>query len=226
MKILTWNCNLNFSKDYSAINRLGADILFIQECEKLPRDNFEGFDFHWIGNNNKKGLGVLTKGPSEFLEDLYRPDFVYFQPVVFQEFHLLGVWAFNGRAQKFGEDKSGYFLDALDHYVPWIKTTSKVIIAGDFNNGPAWDVPGHRNNFVEINTALNELGLHSAYHQSKSEAFGNESQATHFHQRNPDKPFHIDYIYSDLTLSSPVEVGSFAEWSPFSDHVPLMVDFG
>ena len=49
MKILTWNCNMNFKKDFSAVQNLGADILFIQECEKVPRDYFREFDFHWVG---------------------------------------------------------------------------------------------------------------------------------------------------------------------------------
>ena len=47
---------MNFRNDYSAVQNLGADILFIQECERLPRDSFEGFDFHWVGQNEKKGL--------------------------------------------------------------------------------------------------------------------------------------------------------------------------
>ena len=40
---------MNFKKDFSAVQNLGADILFIQECEKVPRDYFREFDFHWVG---------------------------------------------------------------------------------------------------------------------------------------------------------------------------------
>jgi exonuclease III len=225
MKILTWNCNLNFKRDHSALQNIDADVLVIQECEKVPRDHFKGFDFQWVGQNDKKGLGVLTRGPSKFPQEIYRSDFIYFIPVLFKDFFILGAWAFNGRAQKFGVDSSGYFLDVLDHYGEQIRSSEKVVIAGDFNNGPQWDVPGHRNNFAGINFALNELGLYSAYHELKSEEFGNETQATHFHQRNADKPFHIDYIYSNLNPPLSVEVGSFSEWSQFSDHVPLTAVF-
>jgi adenine specific DNA methylase Mod len=99
------------------------------------------------------------------------------------------------------------------------------LVAGDFNNGPQWDVPGHPNNFVGINEALNSLGLYSAYHQLHTEEFGMETQATYFHQRNSNKPFHIDYIYSNLKPIKSVEVGSFSEWSNLSDHVPVTVEF-
>ena len=225
MKVVTWNCNMNFKNDFSVVQNSGADILLIQECEKVPRDYFKGFDFHWIGQNEKKGLGVLTKGPSKFPQDIYRSDFIYFLPVVFQDTLILGTWAFNGRAQKFGAESSGYFLDVLGHYGEWIRSSDKVVVAGDFNNGPQWDVPGHPNNFVGINEALNSLGLYSAYHQLHTEEFGMETQATYFHQRNSNKPFHIDYIYSNLKPIKSVEVGSFSEWSNLSDHVPVTVEF-
>ena len=35
MKIVTWNCNLNFAKKYQHIESMDADICIIQECEKL-----------------------------------------------------------------------------------------------------------------------------------------------------------------------------------------------
>jgi hypothetical protein len=188
---------MNFSADFLAPQNSDAEVLFIQECEKVPKDHFQGFDFHWVGQNEKKGLGVLTRGPSKFPQEIYRSDFIYFIPVIYRDVFILGVWAFNGRAQKFGAEFSGYFLDALDHYREQIRASEKVIIAGDFNNGPQWDTPGHRNNFVGIDGALNELGIFSTYHVSKSEEFGKETSPTYFHQRNPNKPFHIDYIYSN-----------------------------
>jgi len=217
---------MNFKDDFSAVQNSGADILLIQECEKVPRDYFNGFDFHWVGQNDKKGLGVLTKGPSKFPQDIYRSDFIYFLPVVFQDTLILSTWAFNGRAQKFGADCSGYFLDVLLYYGEWIRSSDKVVVAGDFNNGPKWDVPGHPNNFVGINEALNSLGLYSAYHQMYAEEFGMETQATYFHQRNSNKPYHIDYIYSNLKPIKSVEVGCFSEWYNLSDHVPVTVEFG
>jgi exonuclease III len=216
---------MNLKSNFHGLQNFDADVLLIQECEKVPRDYFDGFDFHWVGQNEKKGLGVLTRSPSKFPKKIYRPDFIYFIPVLLEDLFVLGAWAFNGRAQKFGAESSGYFLDVIDHYRKNIQSSEKVVIAGDFNNGPQWDVPGHRNNFAGIDQALNELGLYSAYHLSKLEAFGSETSPTYFHQRNQNKPFHIDYIYSNLTPIRSVEVGTFSRWSTISDHVPLIAEF-
>jgi len=216
---------MNFNSDFSTLKNLDADVLIIQECEKVSRNYFDGFDFHWVGRNERKGLGVLTRGASTFSEEIYRSDLIYFIPIRYKDFFILGAWAFNGRAQKFGSEASGYFLDVMDHYSKHIETSDKVVVAGDFNNGPQWDTPGHRNNFVGIDHRLNELGLSSAYHASFSEEFGKETSSTYFHQRNPQKPFHIDYIYSNLKPIEPVVVGNFMDWSKFSDHVPVIAEF-
>jgi hypothetical protein len=42
MRILAWNCNLNFKADFLFLQSSDVDVLFIQECEKVPRDHFEG----------------------------------------------------------------------------------------------------------------------------------------------------------------------------------------
>ena len=59
---------MSFRKDFEAIKDSGADIIFIQECEELPQDYFPSYTYHWVGNNQKKGLGILTKGPSRLRE--------------------------------------------------------------------------------------------------------------------------------------------------------------
>ena len=207
------------------VGDFNADILCLQECEELPSDDFEGFEFHWVGKNKNKGLGILTKGSSEFLEYVYQPNFIYFSPVALGNLLVIGVWAFNGRAKKFSNESSGYFLDALDHYKDTILSFQKVLVLGDFNNGPQWDKPNHRNNFSDINVAFNEMGLESLYHKMTGEEFGKEKMATYFHHKNHQKPFHIDYIYSNLDTCKSVSLGNSSEWLNFSDHIPLTADF-
>ena len=34
LKVLTWNCNLNFTQKYDALKDDDADIMVIQECEQ------------------------------------------------------------------------------------------------------------------------------------------------------------------------------------------------
>ena len=38
MKIITWNCNLNFSKKFENLEEYDSDIIIIQECERLKTD--------------------------------------------------------------------------------------------------------------------------------------------------------------------------------------------
>jgi exonuclease III len=64
VKILTWNCNLNFSRKYQQVEQYDADILIIQECEKLPIDFIAGKKLFWMGKNEAKGLAVIVKGDS------------------------------------------------------------------------------------------------------------------------------------------------------------------
>jgi exonuclease III len=216
---------MSFCKDFAAIQDFDADVIFIQECEELSQDYFPNFTFHWIGNNQKKGLGILTKGPSRLANEIYNANFVYFLPVVYNDIHLLGAWSFNHRAKKFGEEMSGYFLEVLDHYREWINQSSQVVIAGDFNNGPQWDKPRNPNNFVDINQALENHGLISTYHAHTGEEFGSENNHTYFHQRKSEQKYHIDYIYSKNKEVEIVEIGSFKDWSHLSDHVPLITTF-
>ena len=53
---------MRFKELAAKVADLDADIVCIQECEELPRDAFDGFEFHWVGNNKNNGTAVLTKG--------------------------------------------------------------------------------------------------------------------------------------------------------------------
>ena len=225
MKILTWNCNLVLRKDFELIRHFDSDIIIIQECEKLDLNQFEGYKSHWIGVNNLKGLAVLTKGESNFTSELFRNDLIYFLPTSFGDTAVLGVWAFNGRANKKIPNGSGFVLEALQHYGDWLKSHKNIVIAGDFNNAPQFDIPNNKNNFVDINYRFSEFGLSSAYHKYSEEPIGSESADTYFHQKNPSKGFHIDYIYTNFRTVGSVEIGKFEDWISVSDHVPIISKF-
>jgi len=225
MKVLTWNCNLLFSKDFELIRHFDSDIIIIQECEKLDLDQFEGYKSHWIGLNDSKGLAVLTKGESTFPSDLFRSDLVYFLPVSFGDTAVLGVWAFNRRANRKVKGGSGFPIDAINHYKDWFKSHKNIVIAGDFNNGPRWDKLGSKNNFHTFSNELSELGLQSSYHHFTGESPGQETKSTHFHRKNPKKGFHIDYIFTNFKNVNSVLVGNIEDWISVSDHVPLISMF-
>ena len=224
MRVLTWNCNLNFREDFHSIKNLNADVMIIQECENLDLSSFEGYLFHWIGESKNKGLAVLTKSDSFLSNDVFNKDLIYFLPVTLGKTAILGVWAFNHRAKNKNPNGSGYILDALKHYERWLTSHTNFIVAGDFNNGPQWDKLGSSNNFFDINLKLNSLNLKSSYHIFSNEDFGVETKFTHFHQKNSSKGFHIDYIYSNFKNIGLHKVEDFNLWRNLSDHVPIYAD--
>lgn len=225
LRIISWNCNRNFARKFSELSKFDAEIMFIQECEKLPKDYFPGKKFYWMGNNAKKGLAIIVPNYYEIETLVVNDSLIYFLPLKTRNLYLMSAWAFNGRAKRFGRGCSGYIADALHFYDHDVASTSKVIIAGDFNNGPRWDYKGfHRNNFSHIHNELSARGLSSSYHSYFNEFPGEEKHATHYHHRNLGKPFHIDYVFTREFKVSNVVVGEFKNWISHSDHMPIIVD--
>jgi exonuclease III len=224
VKIVTWNCNLQFSRKSKLVDSFDADVLVIQECENLPVDYKPGYQLFWQGRNQKKGLAVLVRGNESVMVENDETAFAYFLPIQTEFGLLVGVWSFNQRAKKFGNKVSGYLIDALETFENAISSNPRVVIAGDFNNGPRWDLKRfHLNNFRLIQEELTRRGFRSSYHEAFSETPGSESLNTHFHQRNPDKGYHIDYVFTKGYNVSEVQVGEYSEWNETSDHVPLFV---
>ena len=226
MNVLTWNCNMRFSTKYHLVERYDADILIIQECEKLPQDFIKNSELFWVGQNENKGLAVIVKGKSSKLLANMNNELIYFLPIQTEFGLIIGTWAFNRRAKKFGPNASGNLVDALTHYEQQISLQKNIIISGDFNNGPRWDLKYfHRNNFRHINSELTKREFTSTYHSIVNEEFGTESVKTFFHQRNEKKGFFIDYVYSKGFDAVNCEVGTFENWKIYSDHVPVIAEF-
>ena len=81
MRIVTWNCNLNLKSKFEKVSDLRPDILVVQECERLPEDFFPNSHYLWVGQNEKKGLGVLIFRGSGKIHSSHRRDLVEFIPV-------------------------------------------------------------------------------------------------------------------------------------------------
>ncbi len=226
MKIVTWNCNLNFAKKYEYIESMNADIYIIQECEKLKKDYFPNSKFFWTGRIENKGLGVLAKNGGASLDSSHNPDLINFLPVRSDNLKILGVWAYNHRAKKFGDNVSGETIQAIEFYKEWLSDGElPCVFGGDFNNSIIWDRPNNKNNFENINAQLENLGFASVYHSNTSDEFGYEKNATFFHTKNKDKKYHIDYLFLRSIEYKSLNIGKFSEWIKLSDHVPIILDF-
>ncbi|MAJ55758.1 MAG: hypothetical protein CMP92_07325 [Gammaproteobacteria bacterium] len=225
MKIVTWNCNLNFAKKYERIEAMDADICIIQECERVKQDYSPNRTFLWTGRIDNKGLGILLKNGHASIDSPHNPDLVYFLPVRSDDFKVLGLWAYNQRAKKFGDSVSGKTIRAIEFYKRWLSDADiPCVFGGDFNNSLIWDRPDKGNNFFDINTQLESLGFVSAYHQKTNEGFGAEDAATFFQTKAKSKKYHIDYLYLRSLKVNSVEVGNYEDWIKLSDHVPIVVE--
>jgi exonuclease III len=225
MKIISWNCNLNFAKKYEHVESLDADVLIIQECENLKEDYFSGRKFFWTGRIQNKGLGILIRGGSASIHPSNNKNLINFLPIQSDDLKIIGVWAYNHRAVKFGNEVSGNTSDAIEYYKNWLSVGAKqCLFGGDFNNSIIWDKPNNDNNFQNINAKLNDLGFVSAYHSISGDSFGHENEATFFHTKNESKKYHIDYLYTKSLDTKSITIGKYKDWIKLSDHSPVMIE--
>ena len=161
------------------------------------------------------------------MDSSHNPNLINFLPIRSDNLKIFGVWAYNHRAKKFGDNVSGETIRAIESYKEWLVDADlPCVFGGDFNNSVIWDKPNNKNNFQNINTQLESLGFVSAYHTNTDDDFGCEESATFYHTKQESKKYHIDYIYSKNLNPLELKVGSYNEWISYSDHSPLIAEMG
>ena len=234
MKIVTWNCNGALRRKFQTLSELDADIYIVQECENPA--TIENSDYQkwaenhlWIGDSKNKGIGIFAKNKIELKQldwtNSYRDHTVkHFLPCsVNGDFDLIGVWTHRNNSPNFGY--IGQFWKYLQLHKPKL---GKTLIAGDFNSNVIWDQWDRWWNHSDVVTELSEIGIESLYHSFSGELQGNETRPTLFHQRNLNKPYHIDYIFGSpefVENLKQIEIGSLEKWFPVSDHLPMISEF-
>lgn len=235
MKIITWNCNMAFRKKANAILRYKPDILVVPECEQPDKLKFENAvklptDICWFGDNQHKGLGVFSYSNYRFkLLEIHNPAFKNVLPIAVTggkiDFTLFAIWANNP-----GEKNGQYITQvwkAIHYYEPLL-LDNKTILIGDFNSNTIWDKPKREGNHSTVVNKLAEKKIYSTYHTFYNQKQGSEKHATLFMYRHKNKTYHIDYCFASsdfITKLKKVEIGKYEDWTPYSDHKPLMVTF-
>ena len=231
MKIVTWNCNGAFRKKYHWVDNLNPDIAVIQECEdpsQVKDNKYRNWatNYHWIGKNKNKGLGVFAKKGVK-LERLAWPSgkLELFLPCKINDtFNLLSVWTRQANSPTF--QYIGQFWQYLQINRNLMKEEN-IIIAGDFNSNSVWDVWDRWWNHSDVMRELEEIGIKSIYHTVYKQPQGKETAATFYMYRKSDKPYHIDYILCSSFLEDKTEnmnIGSPEKWLEVSDHMPIEVE--
>ena len=227
MRIVTWNCCRGaFYKKVPVLNTLSPDIAIIQECgQPSAIDN----QCLWFGDNPKQGIAVVAKAPYQvrampLLIDVPK----YAMPVQVVgpvNFIILAIWA-KGR-QKFPYIEG--VVRAVEMYSNLLADSTAIII-GDFNSNTIWyDEHPCQQNHSALVRRLSEIGMISSYHAFHGVLHGKEKDPTHYFRWNEQQPYHIDYAFIPshwLQSIQVVAVGSYRDWKDYSDHRPLLVDFG
>ena len=140
-----------------------------------------------------------------------------------QDFDLLAVWTHRNNSPNFGY--IGQFWKYLQVKKDKLNTT---IIAGDFNSNTIWDEWDRWWNHSDVVNELMELGIESLYHRFTGKQRGKETNPTLYFQRNPERPYHIDYVFGVKRFSDrlkKIEIGKLNKWLEISDHMPILCEF-
>lgn len=230
MRIVTWNCNGALRRKLEQIDVLQADVLVIQECEDPAQSTADyaawADQYIWTGSNKNKGLGVFVKGDHSIVPlDWPNNGLEQFLPVrISDEFDLLAVWTKQAGGGAFSY--IGQFWKYLQAHKSNLNTTT--LICGDFNSNNIWDRRGRIWNHSECVRELDEIGFSSLYHLALNEHQGLESRPTFFLNRNPQKPYHIDYAFAHQDRIPEawigLQIGDPKDWLLHSDHMPVIID--
>lgn len=225
-----------FRKKAEQVLRYQPDLLIVPECEHpdkipfgtaLPRPT----GICWVGDNLHKGLGVFSfHGYRLRKRRDHQPAFRTIVPIAVTggdtDFDLYAVWANNPA------DPDGQYVEqvwkALQHYDKKL-IRRPVLLTGDFNSNTIWDRKYRVGNHSHVVERLQQKGIISCYHQHHRQEQGREKDPTFYLYRHADKPYHLDYCFASAAFAGrirTVETGSYKDWKPYSDHVPLVVTFG
>ena len=229
MRLITWNCNQAFRRKQHELLDLEPDIAVVPECENpAEKGDWSAWaDWRWTGDDPHKGLGVFTRNDITISDTTVIREADHFLHVETDAVDVLAVWAMNDRE------------NPRQRYIGQVHTTlethpeligENTVIAGDFNWNVTWDESPNSplcGDFADVQAALNENGLCSAYHAARGDGFGEETEATFHMHKKEDRPYHINYAFvpeRQIESGVGVTVGRHDDWIDKSDHMPLLVE--
>jgi len=205
----------------------------IQECENAEKIVFpdtQPTDVYWYSDGGKKGIGLFSFSDYRFtLKNEFESKFRYIIPVEVsssgQSFTLMAVWAMNNKENRLARYIGQVWL-AIQHYEHLLEES--VILIGDLNSNKIWDYKDRVGNHSDVVKKLETFNICSLYHLLYNQPQGGEKHPTLFMNRKIERPYHVDYCFASSDFIEKVnsfQIGSFTEWSKYSDHCPLIIDF-
>lgn len=225
--LTTWNCAGALRRKYPYLDKLGADIIAVQECEDPHRSPdpayraWAGQAYVWAGRTKDKGLGLFARADwakSAFAPLQWHTPAQHLLPTRIAGAPMCCVWAHRGAA---GHPYIGQLHLALQTPPDWLDDPLCILL-GDFNSNAIWDRPRRRWGHSPTMAQLTAKGMRSAYHHCQSAAQGDEPDPSFYLHRSPAKPYHLDYIYAGRGWQlTQCHMGAAKDWLAHSDHMPL-----
>jgi hypothetical protein len=231
VKLATWNCCGQFDTNLPHLLDLGVDVAILCEARApaswpaTPDGRVVTGLSRRVWAESWKELAVVACDPwSVSLHEAAESAPAWTLPVRVSgptPFTLVALWpvVFPGTPGYVGQ---------IDRAVDWIEQNSgeaPVVLAGDFNA----PIASSQAQYDQVARRLDGLGLLDAYRVSRGLEEGEPpTEATYYHHRRREQPFHIDHLMLPATWTdaAKVEVGDFDTWVARgrSDHVPLIAE--
>jgi exodeoxyribonuclease III len=224
LRLIAWNCHHGFlSARLDALAAFAPAIVFLQECHPKAAGPSIGSCVR-RAVNTRKGIALASLGGDYQLSRLrmrpHRGRAIVAATVTGPvSFTALGIWA-----------QGPHYVDDVMRSLEAFQTVLRsgpAVVLGDLNSGSNLTRQSPSKGHARMLKALEDLGMVSAYHAFHTVTHGYEAHATYHHQRNPAKPWHIDFCFVPAAWASSVidvEVVDGHEWAATSDHRPLRVD--
>ncbi len=221
MKIIAYNINLSSQDKIDKVLGYDADFFILPEvaCQSrivLP----EGYKMEWMGDFVHKGIGVIWKSDiNAKVPGWFNPRHQYFLPLMVDGKLIIAAWPTmteQNKPMKYPQ----IAMMALQEYAPYLNAYPS-LISGDMNCYKGQSGETKKYSIQAIFDYLGSMGIVSVYHERSGETLENESKATYYHQFKEDKPFFLDYTFSNIPLKS----YKLGDWDKgISDHVPQFIE--
>ena len=219
VSVATWNCADGFGRKARFLPDLRAEIVCVQEVREAA---FAAEAPNWrqaffAPSQSARGMAVFSNHADRlrpFPMRYRRTDRAYIA-LQTDRFALLGAWV------KPAENYVAPALRVLRQF--FRKLDRPAIVLGDLNQNAVFDAARRTGLFSDTLRLMSRAGLRSLYHQHSGHAFGAEDP-THWLTFNPDRPFHLDYIWaSDSFVLDSFHRFPEAPWltERRSDHLPM-----
>lgn len=224
VRLIAWNCHHgSLSTRLAELARFAPAVVFLQECRPVDDARLSN-RFVTHVSNARKGIALGSVGATYRIVKL-RPRANCGQAVVGAtvagpiSFTALGIWS---KGPNYVDD----VMKTLDAYRT-VLGSGPAVVMGDLNSGTDLARKATSRGHLRIVNALADHGLVSAYHVFHQVEHGREIHPTYRHQRNPSKPWHIDFCFVPATWARnlvSVAILDGRRWAAKSDHLPLRVD--